>query len=622
MKAHRMVWRKKWMWALMVAALPLPAMAVLATRQLPMSLDRLVGVMIAGTGELLESTYGESVYTEYVELFPTTSLWGDSRTALGMRAALPMAPPLASAPSAAPEAEWLEDSYAELYARLDAIPAGRKAWFWPAAGEMGGRALDGPNFMSVMTATRVRSAIAVRAAGAGDWTRAVKEASAASRQGDPAEGLSLVGGLIAVASRNIGLSAFERMLDLDPPTEVSREAARRMGELADASPRMTDATLAVESGTMVRHMTGIDGGPAAVGPAILAPVYTNTMLLASAVSGVASKADSVSDPNDRQWLRQFWQTGMGYAGSPQSVTGVSIPWTRFAATRDRLVSIVERQPELLAGLVPSTPAYDALPLKERLFLQFHSGASMLEMQTRAEVVATRARLLQAAFAARVYRDERGEWPTSFEALDPALFPAAAAANGALHLGMAEVLDRRGPMQQGLADVAIGLIDDALSTTLSARGGGELAVTASGAEWFEFVVQRRPGNQPPVAMRMGYLREALLRSPGEGVFRTFEFLDAEDNPVDDGKLRDIGRAQLRAGLKQASLPVPAFLDDTVAEAPEYHGVATVRATIRMPRRVFAVWAPGPDGDNDGGRLVYSPGNGTLSNGDIVVLPGGF
>ena len=47
-----------------------------------------------------------------------------------------------------------------------------------------------------------------------------------------------------------------------------------------------------------------------------------------------------------------------------------------------------------------------------------------------------------------------------------------------------------------------------------------------------------------------------------------------------------------------------------------GVALPRGRPRAPKSVHAIWANGPDGDNDGGHVVYDVTNGIESDGDIV------
>lgn len=44
--------------------------------------------------------------------------------------------------------------------------------------------------------------------------------------------------------------------------------------------------------------------------------------------------------------------------------------------------------------------------------------------------------------------------------------------------------------------------------------------------------------------------------------------------------------------------------------------------RAPEKALVIWSPGPDGMDDGGRIVYDPTNGTISGGDLVVFPEGY
>jgi hypothetical protein len=49
---------------------------------------------------------------------------------------------------------------------------------------------------------------------------------------------------------------------------------------------------------------------------------------------------------------------------------------------------------------------------------------------------------------------------------------------------------------------------------------------------------------------------------------------------------------------------------------------LRAKLRAPERVLAIWSVGPDGKDDGGAIAYDPTNGTVSRGDLVAFPEHF
>lgn len=50
--------------------------------------------------------------------------------------------------------------------------------------------------------------------------------------------------------------------------------------------------------------------------------------------------------------------------------------------------------------------------------------------------------------------------------------------------------------------------------------------------------------------------------------------------------------------------------------------SIVAKINSPQEFLALYAPGPDGDDDGAMITYDPTNGTISSGDIIVYPEGF
>jgi len=95
------------------------------------------------------------------------------------------------------------------------------------------------------------------------------------------------------------------------------------------------------------------------------------------------------------------------------------------------------------------------------------------------------------------------------------------------------------------------------------------------------------------------------------------------PLDAAGARELARriAAQRPPTQPPRPPQQAANDGPERTPGQPHAVR-VTATLKAPARALAIWSPGPDGRDNGGRITYDPTNGTFSGGDVIVYPEGY
>ncbi|MDK2972749.1 MAG: hypothetical protein PWP23_2504 [Candidatus Sumerlaeota bacterium] len=631
----RTIWRNKLLLAGLVAAIPIPLVFIGATRGLPT--ERIANTFLESSHQVLEDTYGPSIYDEYTKYLNT-----DDATTVTIPLGMPIlgAFHAADAPAANDEMAWLAEQNSDIFAYYDDLATRGIAWDWISEDRPPQESFRVPNFLTIQIATKLRTGMAIDAAGDGNWDAAIEHATQAAHLSDPAQGSFLIGYLISVAGRSIAYGGFTRLLDEQPTTEQSRAAALRLNELAATDPRFTDALILAESGFMMRYLGSFEKREDV--PKFVSGTYAEGMLLLQTLAAVGERSGEIADPDTRAWFRRNTDAQPEFA-NPIKALSITIPWTRFAVARKKLQDLAVEDPAFLAASPLAGTAADELPPEERIFLQramFYSNVS--DMFTRSRTSMTYARLAQAAYAARVHRSETGAWPTSTDDLDPALFPPLPPGSNMVtppEGSINEFMDNQTPygpfhcavlpVDNNLANAIIGHYLDYGIRSDSASGPSNLLLETREDGTRSLDVLRGVFAQEGQQQALAYVRQSLLGLPN-GYVRQVDFLTPEGQDITDEQLIAWGSAQQATGWdrtfeasKRSFLPVPDYLrEESAGDTTQPLPVATMRLRAEFPGEMFVLWSNGPDGDDDRAQTIYDPTNGAISNGDMIIFPGGL
>lgn len=498
-----------------------------------------------------------------------------------------------------------------------------------------------PNFLMIQMMVKLRRTLADQTIQEGRWEDALSQLRSNAHMGDPLRTSALIGLLIDVACRAIAYSAYEALLSSDTPPVVEHSALEDLMRLRSTDPRLDPTARKIINTEIFQYVIPYEADW---------QKYIGFVSLGAAVDTAVERRESFSSQTLRSFGERYHEKytrepGFSYLFRLFEYGGNR--WTTIPASVKWLKCVADSEPSFFEP--HSIPDYlleslDGWTLA-LLFADHFARSDLLnEPLTRSRVTMTKGRLLEAAFAARLHYHEHGEWPASMEDLIPAYLPSfvedASAATYSLPFLPFQIA-----WQEVDEDLRAILWDEVLPLEVlhSSRppakalqqGPMEIDRLSTSRDWLE---------QPVIPLA---LAEALQAHPKLVEKAEVEMTDREVPRGGDlsrwkdlvpwkpleaeyaRRVTDQSDALLwssrRFDRKEGALPPdkrgenrPELTERTV-EPPR---AIRLTATLRAPERVLEIWSPGPDGEDDGGRIVYDPTNGTLSRGDMVIFPEGF
>jgi len=498
-----------------------------------------------------------------------------------------------------------------------------------------------PNYLMVQTVAKLRRAIAERAIGDRNWEDALRRLEANAHVSDPIRMRGVIGQLIAVACRAIGYGGYLTLLHRSPPSDVEREALEALVRLRETDPEWDDWVWRAELLAFLEGLSASDIG------------IIHFMGFFEAVAGVVETRERLDKTHLRSWAERFDQRYLTEPASRRQVFSAyarvfrqgGLKWTTVPSAVKWLQRVAVSQPEMFEP--PGMPAELAGSLDRwtlALLAGMSYGANLDEVRIRSSVTVTKGRLLEAAFAARLYHQEHGEWPASMEDLVPAYIPPFVESASAevytlpfvpFQIAWQEVDDN---LRAILWDEVLPL--EALESGRSPakaleRGPIEIDRLSTSGDWLEQPViplalaealQARPqlvekaevqmtDREVPRGGDLSRWKDLVPWKPLEADYAR-RVTDESDALLWSSWRFDRDETQLPPDKRGENRPQ---VTERTVEPPR---AIRLTATLRAPERVLKIWSPGPDGEDDGGRIVYDPTNGTLSRGDMIIFPEGF
>jgi hypothetical protein len=392
-----------------------------------------------------------------------------------------------------------------------------------------------------------------------------------------------------------------------PDAETSRRLEALLSDLNETNPQVYDFNFFEHFITWVEWF----GQPARSYWDHLLKSYS---LTAYALVGAAEERHLIEDIGLRLWVGRFpmWEDPFS-----KSLTAL-IPWTDYPSARILVARIAREEPTFMENVAWPRNFSSDLTAEEKLLFAYvgHYPGYVPEHESwHARRAATYARLAQAAYEARAYRLEHGEWPETIQSL------GATVAASKIPLPYTPVFFRRlefdkDRIRDWIRDLMERASDyPASSPELTIR---ELQRTD---ETIRAEVHVNSGAEIERLDQFVYWKESLLRKP-LGWIKSVELFDAkEGKPLDEDIAR---RTALSAAARQWSglekmqeigdLRRPDFYPEPATEPQNKWAAVVIKITVEAPRQVFAIWSVGPDGDDDQGRSIgYAQG----WEGDYVV-----
>jgi hypothetical protein len=389
----------------------------------------------------------------------------------------------------------------------------------------------------------------------------------------------MMGHLIATLELGLAGGGFERMMLVNHTPEVDRQALLALNTIC-AKPMQLDQ-LTMLSEELMWIFT------AAKGPY---PVGSGPGYDANAVLGLIAIKDVLQRPENRKWLernRDRFVTRR-FSGDEESaynkiveVEMMPFGWTLYPSIQKYMRRIGETETELMNSVSVIKGLGDKLPpaLRTKLFVgmyvpQYNLGEAVI----RTYVSCVNLEVVRIAFAMRLFHHDKGNYPANVQELIPD------------YLSDLPVL----PFDQNLLKYSKNVRDP--NGMLSPIRITRVELDARGV-----------CSALKIPVRSGRLWEArrnVATLSNNGILE-WQSLPEKEAQVMVEYLKSFGKA-----VKEVS--VYAGQDRT----------KNVRAALNLPHQTLALYSPGPDGDDDGGKVQYDPTNGTVSDGDIIVYPGGF
>lgn len=498
-----------------------------------------------------------------------------------------------------------------------------------------------PNYLMIQMMVKLRRTLADQTIQEGRWEEALGQLRSNAHMGDPLRASALISLLIDVACRAIAYSAYEALLSSDTPPEVEHSALEDLIRLRSTDPRLDPTVKKIINTEIFQYVIPDEAdwqeyiGFVSLGAAVDTAVESRESFSSQTLRSFGERyhQNYTRDPGFSYLFRLF-----EYGGNRWTTIPASVKWLKWVADSEPSLFEQHSIPEhLLESLDRWTLAL--------LFADHFAGSDLLnEPLTRSRVTMTQGRLLEAAFAARLYHQERGEWPASMEDLIPSYLPSfvedASAETYSLpflpfQIAWQEVDD---DLRSILWDEVLPLeILDSSRPPAKALEQGTMEINrlSTSRDWLE---------QPVIPLAIAealqahpkLVEKAEVRMTDRDVPRGGDLSRWKDlvpwKPLEADYARrvtDQSDALLwsswRFNRDEIQLPPyergenrPQVTERTV-DPPR---AIRLMATLRAPKRVLEIWSPGPDGQDDSGRIIYDPTNGTLSRGDIAIFPEGF
>lgn len=655
------IWRHSWIWIVAVISLALPPWLAIANRT--QGFHQHISEIIGAICTTMEQKFGPGRYEEFTLLTDVNLTANEMNVQIPAIDLLASAPSLGDAPAAQPQIDWVRQDAGPFLERMMEFREknNNEAYVWNCpTGTVPQRNI---NYLKIQVGSKLHRVFALDAAGEGNWNEAIREAENSARIGDPVRTNHLIGHLINLATRSIGYGTFERLLQENPDAETSREIAHVLSELNASNPRLHPVQGAMDSADGLAYLARPEND-------LFVPQFISEMnLVGGALLLTGKRAEEVESNHDRRWLKRKLETSgdMGWT-SRGTLSSIALPWTRLDATAQRLRHIVRNNPTLLDDIPAYLEIVKDIPESDRLFLVFGASHYHSEFLERTRITHTRGYLVQAAYASRVYYLENGHWPDSLEDLDRNLFsplPEGSENYFDEQLFTQETLEAQVPygplrMEWQIAD------NDFMENLVNRYVGDRLAIfqaqvhiESQSPRNATMEVDKRSIDYPEI--RAAFLTQSVESDP-EGLIASVRLLDVSGNkPVelDVDTLLALGYREIRnkiaIGILKEMTPeyekklesirtsqdLQNLRADQVINAAMIRNLDELKAiydsrdtnrprpekirlemTLNRPDKVFAIWSPGPDGIDEGGRVVYDPTNGTISGGDIVVYPEGY
>ncbi len=502
-----------------------------------------------------------------------------------------------------------------------------------------------PNFLHLQSMAKTRRAMAVQSMSEGDWDSALSQLRSGAHVSDPACVNSLIGYLIHVASRGIGYSAYNQLLWAEAPVEVQKQALRDLLSLRNTEPRFHRILRKLEDFTI---FSGFYLGSRTPG------LISSLFLIHQSIDRAVSSREQFRSSRLMDWASRYARKtsdeSNSFLGFNRVIDRNQVKWTTIPSFVRWLKETAESEPAIFADLGNSQELLDS---GDPWTLALMNGGWLPDdnwnvANTRGRIAVTRGRLLEAAFAARIYQHDRGGWPEDVSDLIPDYIPNLGSEEEQsnetgpylpLQIAWLDIDEQTRQMlwqenlpMRSIRQLSIESRSDNRQTVLTGYGRSQdwlnqpvipIAVAQEFRAHPKLVADARVWMcTEPIAYSGAtgiYPRELIDRLPWKPIDLeyarrlTIEY-DKGASAREEERWRRVGNLDMDGMFQVMS---------ATREQPLYSNTS-IRfwANLCAPEKALVIWSPGPDGVDDGGRIVYDPTNGTISGGDLVVFPEGY
>jgi hypothetical protein len=509
----------------------------------------------------------------------------------------------------------LEKQHGGKIKTLEAIGRGRA--YYPLVSDDKSKTQPYSNYLYLLQIpARLQRALTQRTIWSRDWDKALQELKVAGHFSDAIRTYDNIGCLIAIACRSIANDGYRELLAADPPPDVMRQALDDLLELRSTEPAydaLSDLALSVHN-FMEYEATGIHE----TSREMFFHQDKTLRLLRLWFGGTAGEywSNQSSNPGLRSQARRNLARVEGFNtirdGNRESYpdgwrsSSMRLQWTTARATIKLVHRLYQEDPSFFSYGCLSDDLLESLDPWTVVAVAWGFGdTNMGHFKIRERVGATKGRLTELAFAARIYKSEQGNWPTSVDQLVPAYVPAATTARGFAPIQLGEIK-----------------VDAVVRETLWSR-------LSSNFQHCYFESGMAPNVHKPTS-EVGWDASHWGNDPIMPLVYA-QALASHSNLVSEANAQ-----YMKANGKQW-IPITADLAWKITRKNEaskktgryYTNNARaaldrirITATLHSPDSVFAIWSPGPYGKDNGGRVIYDPIKGINSKGDIIVYPEGY
>lgn len=579
------VWSRKWLWFVMLASLPLAPWIVKVSQRYPIR-DKL-NIINDRAGEGLRARFGPDVSAQISALETSTTGAEFIKAGLSITSVFPHS--IAGlAPGASEELTCINSRFGPW---LDAFTSASRS------GGLYSTPMRGV-FSSSQLAALVRHTQSVLSAGclaAGNWQGAIDRAEGAAHAADAFRAIGPVANTMAAHLRETALNSYELMLQRRPGAEESRHALMSLRSLASSDPVfdiMTLATALNEVGSDIdfpNHM------------------YEN------AIIGLALNVSYYHNPGNARWA--------GWINEKQLIWPpfLRIPWTQMRATLGQIRHVVNTEPDILASAVTRDPLFTGTdPIARAVHVYQVNPNGYPQMLTRSRRAVTRRLLLEAAFAARAWRDEHTTWPGELAALVPAYLPdlptTSAIINSSPNSNNLDEIALGGtpylPLRAGWIELTADRIGEFLGMGAAMKPDKWQSSRMDGARRrIAFTIWLSAANTNPLYPVL--LAEALERRPSGAVTSVtvmatrvnqptltpgMSYPGIADNMINEQLVTPIDRKMARlVGMSSAEWRglCHGAEDGVSPPAVNFKEPYALRVEMVVPDKVYAIWAPEAD-----------------------------